>query len=75
LTLSTPVEAPEADRGAVAHQPQLVSLSWALRRVALLLALVTVMVVLGVWLFYASIDADEASAAGTAPASVSATPR
>jgi hypothetical protein len=72
LTVSTPVEAPEGR--AVAHQPQLVSLSWALRRVALLLALVGVMVVLGVWLFYASIDADEASAAGT-PASLSAAPR
>jgi hypothetical protein len=75
LTLSTPVEAPEADRRADAHQPQLVSLSWALRRAALLLALVAVMVVVGVWLFYASIDADDASAAGASPTSVSATPR
>jgi hypothetical protein len=74
LTLSTPVEAPEADRRVVADQPQLVSLGWALRRAALLLALVAVMVVVGVWLFYASIDADDASAAGSSPASVSAAP-
>jgi hypothetical protein len=39
-----------------------------LRRTALLLAIVAVMVALGAWLFYASIDFDEASAAGTQPA-------
>jgi hypothetical protein len=46
---------------------QLVSLGWALRRTALLLAIIAVMVVFGAWLFYASIDSDEASAAGAEP--------
>jgi hypothetical protein len=73
--LSTPVEAPEAVRRSVAPQPQLASLGWALRRTALLLAIIAAMVVVGVWLFYTSIDADEASAAGTAPPSASAAPR
>jgi hypothetical protein len=71
----TPVEAPEAAHRAGAQQPQLASLGWALRRTALLLAIIAAMVVLGVWLFYASIDADEASAAGAVPASASVAPR
>ena len=48
---------------------QLASIGWALRRTALLLAILAVMVVFGAWLFYASIDSDEASAAGSLPAS------
>jgi hypothetical protein len=46
-----------------------------LRRAALLLAIVAVMVTLGAWLFYASIDFDEASAAGTQPTAESAQSR
>ena len=42
--------------------PQLVSLGWALRRTALWLAMMFAMVVVGMWLFYASIDPDEATA-------------
>lgn len=63
--MQAPVEAPEAARQSTEHQ---LSLGWALRRTALLLAIVAVMVALGAWLFYASIDFDEASAAGTPPA-------
>jgi hypothetical protein len=43
-------------------RPQLATLGWALRRAALGLLLLVVMVVLGAWLFYASIDPDEAAA-------------
>jgi hypothetical protein len=50
------------------HRPQLASLGWALRRAALWLGIVVVMVALGAWLFYASIDLDEASAADKSPA-------
>lgn len=39
-----------------------ISLGWALRRTALWLLMMTVMVGLGMWLFYASIDPDEAVA-------------
>jgi hypothetical protein len=38
------------------------SVGWALRRTALWLAMTVAMVVVGVWLFYASIDPDEATA-------------
>jgi hypothetical protein len=69
--VQAPVEAPDAARQSTEHGPQL-SLGWALRRTALLLAIVAVMVVLGAWLFYASIDFDEASVAGT-PAAVEGT--
>jgi len=39
-----------------------ISLGWALRRTALWLLMMTVMVGVGMWLFYASIDPDEAVA-------------
>jgi hypothetical protein len=45
-----------------AKAPQLVSVGWAIRRTALWLAMLFVMVVMGAWLFYASIDPDEAAA-------------
>jgi hypothetical protein len=45
-----------------AQAPQLVSVGWALRRTALWLAMMFAMVVVGMWLFYASIDPDEATA-------------
>jgi hypothetical protein len=54
--------------------PQLPSVGWALRRTALWLLMLSAMVVVGVWLFYASIDPDEASA-GPFPPSEQAQPR
>jgi len=39
-----------------------ISLGWALRRTALWLLMMSAMVVVGAWLFYASIDPDEATA-------------
>lgn len=47
-------------------ESQLPSLGWALRRTALLLAMLFVMVFVLGWLFYAGIDPDEASAGSTA---------
>jgi hypothetical protein len=46
----------------VQPQPQLATLGWALRRAALGLLILMVMVVLLAWLFYAGIDPDEAAA-------------
>ncbi len=43
-------------------RPQLATLGWALRRAALGLLILVVMVVLLAWLFYAGIDPDEAAA-------------
>ena len=40
------------------RQPQIATLGWALRRAALGLLILTVAVVLGAWLFNASIEAD-----------------
>jgi hypothetical protein len=53
---------------SLSSQPprQLASVGWALRRAALGLLMLAAIVVLGMWLFYASIDPDEASA-GAAP--------
>src|SRR5262249_27983314 len=66
--VQSPIEAPKVTGRSAEGQLQLVSLGWALRRTALLLAIIAVMVVFGAWLFYASIDSDEASAAGAEPA-------
>ena len=44
------------------HVPQVMSVGWALRRTALWLVMMFAMVVVGMWLFYASIDPDEATA-------------
>jgi hypothetical protein len=46
----------------VAQAPQIVSLAWTLRRLGLWLLMMFAMVVVGMWLFYASIDPDEATA-------------
>ena len=46
--------------------PRLPSLGWALRRAALLVVMLFVMVFVLGWLFYAGIDPDEASAGPTA---------
>jgi hypothetical protein len=42
--------------------PRPVSVGWALRRTALWLLMLSVIVAVGAWLFYASIDPDEAAA-------------
>ena len=55
--------------------PQLVSVGWALRRTALWLAMMFVMVVVGAWLFYASIDPDEATAGPATSAELTKTPQ
>jgi hypothetical protein len=69
--LQSPVEAPDAEPQPVTRPPKLASIGWALRRVALWLAIIAVLVAFGAWLFYASIDVDEASAAGTPSATES----
>jgi len=52
-----------------APTPQPVSVGWALRRTALWLLMLSVIVAVGAWLFYASIDPDEAAAGpATSPA-------
>ena len=67
--MSSPSEVPDA----LPPPPQLATLGWAVRRAALGLLILMVMVVLGAWLFYASIDMDEAAAAGS-PAAVGSAP-
>jgi hypothetical protein len=57
---------------ALPPPPQLATLGWAVRRAALGLLILMVMVVLGAWLFYASIDVDEAAA--SSPAAVGSAP-
>jgi len=69
--LSTHPDVSDTPLQPQATAPQLVSLGWALRRTALWLAMMFAMVVVGAWLFYASIDPDEA-AAGPATAGESA---
>jgi hypothetical protein len=49
-------------------KPQPASLAWALRRALFGFVLMMTVVMLGAWLLYASIDPDEAVAAGLAPA-------
>lgn len=60
--MSTHPDVSDAALQPQAHAPQLVTLGWALRRTALWLLMMIAMVVLGAWLFYASIDPDEAAA-------------
>jgi hypothetical protein len=48
---------------------------WALRRTALWLAMMAAMVVVGAWLFYASIDPDEAAAGPATSGEMSRTAR
>jgi hypothetical protein len=49
------------------HAPRLASAGWALRRAAMGLVMLLVMVMLAAWLLYTSIDADEASAGQASP--------
>ena len=60
MVLSTPSSVPEILPQS--QPPQLPSLGWALRRAALWLGMLFVMVFVLGWLFYAGIDPDEASA-------------
>ena len=60
--MSSHPDVSDASLQAQPHAPQLVTLGWALRRTALWLAMMIAMVVVGAWLFYASIDPDEAAA-------------
>jgi hypothetical protein len=56
---------PGITQASVASQsrpPQIASLGWALRRAALMFAMLSAMVVVLMWLFYAGIDPDEAVA-------------
>ena len=59
---SPPLAQPLAQSLTEVQATQLVSLGWALRRTALWLGMLFAMVVVGAWLFYASIDPDEAAA-------------
>ena len=60
--MSSHPDVSDASLQAGPQAPQLVTLGWALRRTALWLAMMFAMVVVGMWLFYASIDPDEATA-------------
>lgn len=66
MVLSTPSSVPEIL--SQSPPPQLLTLGWALRRAALWLLMLFVMVFVLGWLFYAGIDPDEASAGSFAPA-------
>lgn len=63
--MSSPV--PDAFPQSPPQPPQLPSVGWALRRTALGLLILSATVVLAAWLFYASIDPDEAAAGPSAP--------
>ena len=63
--MSSSSRIPDASIGAQ-HEPQLATLGWALRRAALGLLMLLVMVTLGAWLMYASIEPDD-TATGMAP--------
>jgi hypothetical protein len=54
------------------NPPQLASIGWALRRTALWLLILFGMVTVGMWLFWASIDPDEAVAGGSPAAATTA---
>jgi len=73
--LSSTSRIPDAVLETGPRPPQLATLGWAVRRAALGLAILIVMVVLGAWLFYASIDVDEAAAGDAPPAAESAPPQ
>jgi hypothetical protein len=62
VDLSSHPDIPDAVLQPQAQAPQTVSVGWALRRTALWLGMLFVMVAVGAWLFYASIDPDEAAA-------------
>jgi len=65
VDLSSHPDVPDALPQPRAQAPQPVSVGWALRRTALWLLMLSTMVAAGAWLFYASIDPDEAAAGPT----------
>ena len=71
MVLSSPSSVPEILPQS--PPPQLLTLGWALRRAALWLLMLFVMVFVLGWLFYAGIDPDEASAGTSAPGTQAAT--
>jgi hypothetical protein len=62
IALSTHSEVSDTSLEPRPHVPQVMSVGWALRRTALWLVMMFAMVVVGMSLFYASIDPDEATA-------------
>jgi hypothetical protein len=62
LSLSSQPSVTNASPAPHQRPAQPISIGWALRRTALWLLMMFVMVVAGMWLFYASIDPDEAVA-------------
>jgi hypothetical protein len=60
LLTSQPVS--EASIATRSRPPQIATLGWALRRAALMVAMLSAMVVVLMWLFYAGIDPDDAVA-------------
>jgi type II secretory pathway component PulL len=72
---SHPDDASDALLQPQRQAPQPVSVGWALRRTALWLLMLFVMVAVGAWLFYASIDPDEAAAGPATAQEAVQTPR
>lgn len=72
--MSSPSRIPDAALEPKSPPPQLATLGWAVRRAALGFAILIVMVVLGAWLFYASIDIDEAAAGDNMPPAAESAP-
>ena len=68
--MSSHPDVSEPALGAQSQAVQALSLGWALRRTALWLLMRSAMVVVGAWLFYASIDPDEATAGPATSAEV-----
>jgi hypothetical protein len=62
VDLSSHPDVPDASLQPQEQAPQPLSVGWALRRTALWLLMLSTMVAAGAWLFYASIDPDEAAA-------------
>jgi len=75
VDLSSHRDASDALLQPQGQAPQPVSVGWALRRTALWLLMLFVMVAVGAWLFYASIDPDEAAAGPATSQEAVQTPR
>ena len=61
--MSSTSRIPDVPAAPQHRPPQLATLGWALRRAALGLLMLLVIVTLGAWLLWASIDPDDAAAA------------
>ena len=72
--MSSPTRPPEIALD-IEPRPQLATLGWALRRAGLGLLILLALIVLFVWLFYASIEPDEAAASPSAPSGYAAPQR